>query len=153
MAIYNDIYAGVKSFLEDTLTELASKDVPDQELSIEIMQDYTGAEKTGIKLSKLPTLAVKSYIDGARDITFKLALESKQAVTPDTEAFIAYSVYLNNLGDAVEQRIYQGHRPVLPTGVRFEEFKQLTSSALLFTDAAFSSYTADIQFTFKITRS
>lgn len=144
MALYDELYTGIKDFLAA---------VSDRELKVEIAVSRQGDEWTGVKISRLPTSqTVKAYIDGTYDMAFKLSLESKQAVTPDAAGFIADAVYLNDLCRVVTRRICSGEKPAVPPGVRFLAFELLNGPALLFTDAKYSGYTADIQFLYKITQ-
>jgi len=143
-------YKSIKDYIQKALNEVAADIPTSKDIKIELSDDNTGAEWTGIKLTKLPSPQVlKAYIDGSKIFAFKISLVSTQERNRDNDSMIDYSSYLELLSDKLLELNKKGIKPDFKNGETLEGIIPAGSSTLNFAENNYTGYVFDLTFNIK----
>jgi len=140
-------YKSIKDYIQKALNEVTADIPTSKDIKIELSDDNTGVEWTGIKLTKLPSPQIlKAYIDGSKIFAFKISLVSIQDRNRDNDSMIDYSSYLELLSDKLLELNKKGIKPDFKNGEKLEDIIPAGSSTLNFAENNYTGYVFDLTF-------
>lgn len=125
--MYNKVYEAIYKYLKELFSYVESDFSTKVDIEVRSSDD-----STGLLIQKIGSDPIsQSYINGDKELLFKLSIKSFQNyIADDNDYQIKLVQFLDDLARMIEKEFEKGNKPIVDN-FTVESFRQITSSSMI----------------------